>query len=124
MYSTEEVSIISGASKRQLQWWDEEGYLKPEKRPRRHGGGTVRAYTEGQAREAMRIAEKRRLHRFPMTGEVFKLLSEHDGPVIVTGKPVKVGTTLVIPIQERKKIPAKVQLVPSYSSSKRARGAK
>ncbi|NPV93094.1 MAG: MerR family transcriptional regulator [Firmicutes bacterium] len=43
-YTSKQVSGILGISKRQLQYWDETGLLKPSRMPA-CGSGTIRCYT-------------------------------------------------------------------------------
>jgi DNA-binding transcriptional MerR regulator len=54
-YSSLEVAELSGATLRQLQWWDERGVL-----PARRFGRGVRRYTKRQAIEIMIAAHLRR----------------------------------------------------------------
>jgi len=50
MYSTKQVSRLSGASLRQLQWWDETGLLQPLGKV-----GNSRVYTVEQMNQAKKI---------------------------------------------------------------------
>ena len=63
LYSTKQVSEHSGASLRQLQWWDERGILAPNSQGldgNQWGSGHPRMYTEAQLRIAWYIIRLRR----------------------------------------------------------------
>ena len=53
-YTTEQVAILTGATPRMLQWWDEKRVLSPEQRQRR------RLYTDPQLRTVQRLMQLRK----------------------------------------------------------------
>ena len=62
LYSSREVSSLTGLSTRQLQWWDTRRLLRPSvpAHPTERGGFTERRYTSIELLELMVLADLRR----------------------------------------------------------------
>jgi DNA-binding transcriptional MerR regulator len=68
-YSSSEVAALTGATLRQLQWWDERGLIQP-----RHDGH-ARFYTEAQTQEArLAVALKVKGMSLQLVRKVFRQL--------------------------------------------------
>ena len=65
-YTTAEVSRLTGASLRKLQWMDEHNFLCPSRGQHLGGGGPIRLYSAEQLVAAHLIAQMRK-HRIPLT---------------------------------------------------------
>lgn len=76
-YRTVDVVRLSGASYRQLDYWDLTGYLVPSVRPRAGTGGPVRLYSEADVAKA-------RLTMFLMGCGVSLQQMRRDGDPAVT----------------------------------------
>ncbi len=59
LYTTLQASQKTGISLRQLQWWDETGWLVPERIKRQAGRGDARAYSETDMKRIAVIARLR-----------------------------------------------------------------
>ncbi len=85
-YTTLEVSEKTGATLRQLQWWDETGYIKATRVK-----GWRRNYSLDQLKQVQRIMEIRQTFKMR-----FRDIPAHGRVRIITG-PTEIGGILVIP---------------------------
>jgi len=88
-YTTLQVSLMSGASLRQLQWWDDHGILCPPV------VAHMRLYTANEASNARRIVQLRKAG--VSLKQVRNLLSMEYEHVRKIRVPTVIGSTLVIP---------------------------
>ena len=90
LYTTNEVAAATGATLRQLQWWDECGHIKAE---RGRVGGRVngRLYSLDQLKQIQRIMDIRREFKLH-----FKDIPMHGRVRVITG-PTQIGGVLIIP---------------------------
>lgn len=91
-YTTNEVSEMTGASLRQLQWWAEHNWIRPKRGKRYHREWSAEDVEKVRKilalrRAGVRHAEIRRL----------KLLSVDFDEVVVVRKAILVGRTIYIP---------------------------
>lgn len=102
-FDTLQVSTLTGASLRMLQYWDEQGVVVPD-RVRGHGRGHwVRSYTRAHIKRIERLVELRRQGVFRFESAAGRRIMEHRGPVVfVRNRPVLVGKTLVVSICGKK----------------------
>ena len=88
-YTTAEVNQITGATLRQLQWWDEKGVLRASR------GDGLRRYTFRQVRDADKL---RRLSRAGIPPRKAKRYMAMDWDLVVRLKePAVVAGVLVVP---------------------------
>lgn len=92
-FTTREVSEKTGATLRQLQFWDEQGYIIPRRE------GHSRVYTARQLRTVQKLVNFRKNHRIWFSR--FSL-AEIGRAVIVT-EPTMIGGRLVIPAAKGKR---------------------
>jgi DNA-binding transcriptional MerR regulator len=92
-YTGKEVSKVTGLTARQLQYWDEKGFIKAEII------GHQRTYTRAQFDKLKAIAEIRRDYRMHLA----KLLPlvKPVGRVRIISEPLKIGQSLVIPVRSK-----------------------
>ncbi len=76
-FTTAEVSVATGATERQLQWWDEQGILSPTR------DGHKRLYSAAQADLVGKLVKLRSAGMWPR--RAIKLLTKHPivGQVLV-----------------------------------------
>ncbi len=85
-YTTLEVSEQTGATLRQLQWWDTQNWVVPERGVRRQ-----RLYSASQIGQIRRLMEIRRDYRMR-----FASIPKHGRVRIIT-QPTEINGVLVIP---------------------------
>lgn len=97
-YTSGQVSAKTGATLRQLQWWDERGILKPlrVKNPG-VGRGKLREYSEEQLQVAYRIMALRRQSSFNFKSKRGQMILKYKGPVQFIKEPTVIGGMLVVP---------------------------
>src|ERR1044071_4767459 len=62
-YASREASEITGVSLRQIQWWDERGYVRPQLIRGQGGHGRVRLYGPKQIAQLRLFAELKKRRR-------------------------------------------------------------
>ncbi len=95
-YTAADVMALTGITQRQLQWWDEKGFLVPS-RALVNGRANTRVYSAEQLKQLRRFAELRRDCTFLFKGITGEAILQHRGPVRFINGPVLIGKTLVIP---------------------------
>lgn len=86
-----EVSVFSGATLRQLQWWDERALVSPRIIVHR------KCYTLEQGERCRRLAQLRRAGASLQQIKRFKLLDKAFVSVVGVRKPTLVGDVMVVP---------------------------
>lgn len=87
--TTRELSEASGATLRQIQWWDEQGFLKCSFL------GRIRRWRKADVARARRLKMLSRAGIQPNRAEEYLALPFRD--VVRLEKPVLLGSTLYIP---------------------------
>ncbi len=96
LYTSNEASAATGATLRQLQWWDETGRIvagrgKAGGKGTRGGRGNARLYSNEQVRQIQRIMEIRRDFQLQ-----WRDIPAHGKVRVITG-PTEINGVLVIP---------------------------
>jgi DNA-binding transcriptional MerR regulator len=97
MLKTHEVSNATGASLRQLQWWDERGILKADVVE-----GHARLYSAETVARAKRLTQLRRAGASLQQIRRLKLLSLDFDTVVRVSRTTLIGATMFVP-GERKR---------------------
>jgi len=99
IYSLAEVADATGATPRQLQWWDERGILCPKrgKSGSGRGRGDARLYAEADLTRALRIMEVRAGSTFNIKTPLGKYILNYPGPGRFLKRPEIIAGELVIP---------------------------
>jgi hypothetical protein len=106
--TTQEVTELTGATLRQLQFWDEKGYLRPSRGPHpaakfgpRRGRTVYRLYSRAQLLGVKKILELTR------TGlqlrHNLQLINEPWLHAVIMRKPTVVGQVLYVPARDPRK---------------------
>ena len=89
LYTTKKVSELTGATPRQLQWWDERKVIVPERKDADRK--RMRFYTIDQVRQVRRLLAIRKDYHIGL-----KSIPPHGSVRIIT-EPTVINDVLVIP---------------------------
>lgn len=91
-YATNEVSEMTGASLRQLQWWTEHKWIQPKR-----GKSDRREWSADDVEKVRKILQLRRAGVRHAEIRRLKLLSIDFDEVVVVRKAILVGRTVYVP---------------------------
>jgi DNA-binding transcriptional MerR regulator len=94
--TNKEFARLSGASLRQLQWWDEQRFLLAKRVRGRGGNGLVRRYTQKQLAIAKKLKALSCSGYYATKRNRYLVKWDFDS-VIFIDKPKLIGKTLLIP---------------------------